>query len=38
MQYIYAWKTDKTWAGKCFTFQLGLNDGSTHYFSVQFIR
>ena len=38
MQYIYAWKTDKNWAGKCFTFQLGLNDGSTHNFWVQFIK
>ena len=38
MQYIYVWKTDKTWGGKCFSFQLGLNDGTTHNFEVQFTK
>jgi hypothetical protein len=37
-QYVYAWKTDKTWAGKCMQFQLGLNDGTPHTFNVQFTR
>jgi Domain of unknown function (DUF4082) len=35
-QYIYTWKTIKTWAGKCFTFELGLNDDTSHTFNVQF--
>jgi hypothetical protein len=29
-QYTYVWKTDKTWAGKCLRFELGLNDGTSH--------
>jgi hypothetical protein len=28
-QYVYVWKTDKTWAGKCREFSLGLADGTT---------
>ena len=27
-QYIYTWKTDKTWAGTCRQFSLRLADGS----------
>jgi concanavalin A-like lectin/glucanase superfamily protein len=27
-QYTYVWKTEKAWAGRCGTFQLGLKDGS----------
>ncbi|MDQ0896122.1 PxKF domain-containing protein [Agromyces ramosus] len=29
-QYVYVWKTEKSWAGKCATFVLQLNDGTTH--------
>lgn len=29
-QYVYVWKTDKSWAGKCATFSLRLDDGTTH--------
>ncbi len=35
-QYTYAWKTNKAWAGKCFHFELGLNDGTSHGFDVKF--
>jgi hypothetical protein len=35
-QYSYVWKTDKAWGGKCMQFELGLNDGTSHTFSVQF--
>lgn len=34
--YTYVWKTDKTWAGTCQQFSLGLNDGSTHTVTFQF--
>jgi hypothetical protein len=37
-QYNYVWKTDKTWAGKCFSFDLGLIDGTSHTFQVQFTK
>jgi hypothetical protein len=38
-QYVYVWKTDKLkWPGKCFTFELGLNDNTSHTFSVQFTK
>lgn len=37
-QYVYVWKTQKAWAGKCFTFDLGLKDGSSHTFNVQFTK
>jgi hypothetical protein len=37
-QYVYVWKTNKNWAGKCFTFDLGLDDGSSHTFKVGFTR
>ena len=29
-QYVYVWKTVKTWAGKCGTFTLKLDDGTAH--------
>lgn len=35
-QYNYVWKTDKAWVGKCFRFDLGLKDGSSRTFQVQF--
>lgn len=35
-QYNYVWKTNPNWAGTCVQFDLGLNDGSTHTFLVQF--
>jgi Domain of unknown function (DUF4082) len=35
-QYGYVWKTNSSWAGSCQQFELGLNDGSTHTFLVQF--
>jgi hypothetical protein len=35
-QYVYVWKTLKTWATKCYTFDLGLADGSSHTFDVMF--
>jgi hypothetical protein len=37
-QYSYVWKTSSNWAGTCVQFDLGLNDGSTHSFLVQFKR
>jgi Domain of unknown function (DUF4082) len=35
-QYTYQWKTSKDWAGKCFRFDLGLNDLSSNAFNVAF--
>ena len=35
-QYVYVWKTNKAWAGKCVSFELGLNDDTSHSFLVQF--
>jgi hypothetical protein len=29
-QYVYVWKTDKAWAGKCGTLSVTLKDGSSH--------
>jgi hypothetical protein len=37
-QYIYVWKTNKAWAGKCYSFDLGLNDGSSRTFNVEFFK
>ena len=34
--YNMIWKTEKAWAGKCFLFDLGLKDGSSRTFQVQF--
>ena len=36
--YTYAWKTSKSWAGGCYRFELGLDDGSSHTFNVAFPR
>jgi hypothetical protein len=36
--YIYVWKTEKAWAGRCGTFQLGLKDGSDHHALFKFTR
>jgi hypothetical protein len=35
-QYSYVWKTSSSSAGTCVQFDLGLNDGSTHTFLVEF--
>jgi hypothetical protein len=35
-QYNYVWKTSKTWAGKCYQFDLGLNDSTSHTFEIVF--
>jgi hypothetical protein len=35
-QFIYSWKTDKSWANKCRKFILTLNDGSVHCAYFQF--
>jgi hypothetical protein len=34
-EYVFEWKTDKSWAGTCRSFVLGLRDGSTHTFSIR---
>ncbi|HYZ12838.1 MAG TPA: PxKF domain-containing protein [Actinomycetota bacterium] len=36
--YVYVWKTQKGYAGSCFSFELGLKDGSSHTFRVQFTK
>jgi hypothetical protein len=33
--YTYVWKTDKSWAGTCQVFILGLSDGTTHMANFQ---
>jgi uncharacterized protein len=35
-QYIYAWKTNKSWAGTCRQFVMILKDGSIHLANFQF--
>jgi len=35
-QYIYVWKTDKSWAGTCRQLQVKLNDGSTQVANFRF--
>lgn len=35
-QYVYVWKTNKNWANKCFQFDLGLVDDTSHTFDVAF--
>ena len=37
-QYVYVWKTDKSWAGKCGTFALELDDGQTHTALFKFLK
>jgi hypothetical protein len=29
-QYVYVWKTDKSWVGNCRQLQVKLTDGSLH--------
>ncbi len=33
-QYTYVWKTDKSWSGTCRTFELKLDDGSSHFTTI----
>ena len=35
-EYVFAWKTDKAWAGTCRVFVLGLRDGTIHTVTFQF--
>ena len=37
-QYTYVWKTSKAWAGSCYRFELGLDDGSSHTFDISFLK
>jgi hypothetical protein len=37
-QYTYVWKTDKSWAGKCATLSLQLDDGTTHTALFTFVK
>ena len=37
-QYNFVWKTEKAWAGRCFRFEPGLKDGTSHTFEVQFVK
>ena len=37
-QYVYVWKTDKSWAGKCGTFAMKLDDGQTHTALFKFLK
>jgi hypothetical protein len=37
-QYTYVWKTNKASAGKCYRFELGLNDQSSRTFNVEFLK
>ena len=37
-QYIYVWKTDKTWAGSCRQFNVKLIDGTTHSALFKFTK
>jgi hypothetical protein len=36
--YNYVWKTDAGWAGTCRTFDLTLDDGSSHKATFRFVR
>ena len=35
-QYIYVWKTDKSWTGTCRQLQVQLNDGTLHTANFKF--
>jgi uncharacterized protein len=37
-QYIYVWKTDKAWAGKCGVLTVILVDGSIHKAAFKFVK
>ena len=34
----YVWKTQDSWAGTCRTFDMTLNDGSSHQAIFRFVR
>jgi hypothetical protein len=36
--YNYVWKTEDSWAGTCRSFDLVLNDGSSHQAMFRFVR
>jgi hypothetical protein len=36
--YTYVWKTDAAWAGHCRIFELNLNDGTSHRFSIAALK
>jgi hypothetical protein len=36
--YNYAWKTEHSWAGTSRTFEMTLNDGSSHQAMFKFVR
>ncbi len=35
-QYVYVWKTEKSWAGTCRQLQVTLNDGTVHTANFKF--
>jgi hypothetical protein len=37
-QYVYTWKTARDWANKCYRFELGLVDGTSHSVDVRFTK
>ena len=37
-QYVYVWKTDKTWAGKSIRLTVTLADGTSHYARFTFTK
>jgi hypothetical protein len=37
-QYVYVWKTDKTWVGQCRQLDVKLNDGTSHVANFSFTR
>ena len=37
-QYIYVWKTDKSWAGTCRLLTVKLADGTSYYAYFNFTR
>jgi hypothetical protein len=37
-QYIYVWKTEKTWAGTCRALYINLTDGTTHRAEFKFTK
>jgi len=37
-EYSYVWKTPRSWGGQCVRVELGLRDGSSHTFEIQFTK
>jgi hypothetical protein len=37
-QYVYVWKSDKGWTGRCVQLQLMMRDGTTHYANFGFTK